>query len=135
MNVVFEDHTPIWKLISISIISGLGLIYPYFKNSKEFDLQKVSRFQKRKIEHNEIDLDFLKDILASKNIFQKKISVNNYIFSNKANWKDLGKIYKLKKLDNGVSFKVYPKFCLGIIDGGETYKEVNSIVEEIRKYK
>ncbi|MGB0883354.1 MAG: hypothetical protein ACPG4W_04750 [Flavobacteriales bacterium] len=49
MDLIFEDNTPFWKLVLISIISGLMLIHPFFKNEEPFSIDMILKKQKRTI--------------------------------------------------------------------------------------
>ena len=48
MNIIFNDQTPLWKLVAIGIIGGLGAVYPVFKMGENLIL-KVFQSDKKEI--------------------------------------------------------------------------------------
>ena len=49
LNLIFEDQTPVWKIVTVSLFSAAVFIFPILKDSKDFSLDHVRKKQKRSI--------------------------------------------------------------------------------------
>ncbi|WP_452228860.1 MULTISPECIES: hypothetical protein [unclassified Lacinutrix] len=136
MNIFFKDNTPLWKIIAISFISGLGIFYPFLKNSKNFSLNQVKKKQKREITFNAEGLEFSiqeKIIpLLKRNKFKIINSERNTIkFRSKWSLNSYGENYMLTLKKECITIESTPRSYVFPYDSGTTYKQINFIEKEI----
>lgn len=138
MNMVFNDNTPFWKILSISFISGLGVIYPFLKNGKNFSINKVKKKQKRSIKiHSEnLETDLKKKIIEQLKIKKFRIiksDLNKIVLKSKWNINTFGEKYVVNLSKNEITVESVLKFDVFPLDGGIRYEQTNLIENEISK--
>lgn len=130
MDVIFEDKTPLWKIISVSIIAAIGIFYPFLKKGNSFEFGDIIKHQKVEIEiKQDVPDSFfekLKEILIENNysIEKEGDSSQELKFSSKFSWKTFGERYSLTKSKSKLILISKPKFGFDILDYGIAKKKI-----------
>jgi len=140
MDQIFSDQTPVWKLLAVSLISALALVYPFIKKGKDFTIDQVRKKQQRCIA--------LKQGLAKEEILRKieeVLKVSGFIikttigteitFRTKMSLSTFGENYKLLITAHEILIDSLPAIYTLPFDGGAVYNEINSIQKKIEDLK
>ncbi len=136
-NQIFDDQTPLWKILAVSLISGVGLFHPLLKHKANFTFADLLKKQYLKVElQNPVHADFLKqlEIQLTKNGFiitEMPANENIICFKTNMSWHSMGEIYKLSYVEKEVRVVSKPKLPWSIFDLGITKGRMNTIEEII----
>lgn len=136
MNLLFEDETPFWKILAISVISGVTVCYPYLKNGRDFSLDQVKKKQRRTIPRNKEDST---DTLNERVLKQLALKKYRIIYSDlhkielKPKWhlNSNGEKFCIQIFENEISVESKPRITFIPFDSGNYYKQINLIEKEI----
>lgn len=136
MNLLFEDETPFWKILAISVISGVTVCYPYLKYGRDFSLDQVKKNQRRTIPINkEVSRASLNEKI-SKQLTLKKYRI---VYSDlhkielKPKWhlNSIGEKYGIQIADDEIIIESKPKTTIFPFDSGSYCEQINLIKKEI----
>ena len=138
IDSIFSDETPFWKLLAVSLISSIAIVYPFLKRGKKFKLSEVKKKQKRVLENfNELDnpnfLQGLAQLLKDDNFKIKKIGKNEISFRSKMSFKTFGERYVLRVNKASVEIESFPAVFMLPFDNGAVFEEMNKIEALIKK--
>jgi len=133
MDTVFEDKTPLWKIISVSVIGAIGVFYPFLKKGKSFEFNDILKHQKIELELNQ---------KLSQDVFEKlkeELNLNNYVlgeesfspftlnFKSRMSLKSFGEKYSISIQESKLTIQSKPKFIIDFLDYGISKQNVAEI--------
>jgi len=136
---LFEDQTPFWKILAVSLISGFGLLHPLLKKGHDFEFSDLLKKQRRQVSRSKnIDKDLIKQLKSklSENGFvlaKKSISANTFSFKTKMSFKTFGERYNLSWHKNEFNIASKGKFYIDFYDLGFAKENVDLIENLIKE--
>lgn len=138
-DFIFADDTPLWKIISVGIIAGIGMYFPFLKYGKGFKYKTIRKKQQRNITLSKtIDSDVLKINLVETiekeelGLKKKKFTGNILFFNSKLEWKTFGERYRVIVNNKEIIVKSTPKWGFDIVDSGIAFERMNKLEKNIK---
>jgi hypothetical protein len=120
MNLFFDESAPLWKTISISLITSLCTCYVLYRKNKNLRLNDLLTYQNKEIFLlKEIDDEFnvrLAQRLVENGYLLMNSSPNEIKFKSKSSFSSFGEIYKIVFLNEKIIINSRPKLPTNFIN-------------------
>ena len=139
LDQVFDDRTPFWKIVAVSLISAAFLVFPIVKKNKDFSLNQVKKKQIRIIEFSSgiTATDVFKSILNFLSIDSqfKVISSKSGSINLKSKWSldTFGERYLITILEKQIRIESKPAIYKLPFDGGQVFNAINDLESKINQ--
>ncbi len=137
-NIIDNEDFSLWKTLAISFISALGIVYIFFKNPKDFTIERIKAKQKRviKIAPQDCNANLAPKIIEQLKAKRFKILLSDtrqiQCKSKKGISYAFGEKYVIHLNKNEIVIESVLKYNIPQFDLGVRYEQVNLIEKEIR---
>lgn len=136
LDVVFEDKTPLWKIVAISLISALGLVWPFVKRKDEFAFADIIKRQNRTINFADTPAPPIDKIVewGKENGFKRiKVNGNTISYTTRLSFKTFGERYKLHRTENQITIHSFSRYYFDMLDLGVAKSRIDHMEKSIKE--